>query len=487
MNEQSDHQLFNSSTLQLFNSSTFQLFNLATCNLQPATLIMNTTRQSTIWVHIRFIGGIIIALGTTLLLFLVVMQPPLGEFRAMLLFLGFTSMISLVAGYSAYRWGWIGRSPRMLWTLMGIYLLSSLLTFVNVWVTARLMFINQHDLILATLLLIFATGIAASLGYFMSTTVTDKIMLLIQGAKKIASGKLDTRVEVPGNDEMAALAENFNQMSMQLAEAERKQQELDTLRRNLIAWVGHDLRTPLTSVRGILEAMVDGLVQDPEDEARYLNNAKRNIQSLSVLIDDLFELAQIDAGGLNLDKQPNALSDLISDTLESFASLAQNKGVILSGAADVDVDPALIDARHMGRVLANLVGNAIRHTPEGERVEVKAWSESSYISNPAYQSNLKRILLKKRPTHQGQNGFRPRIAHGNIIVEVRDSGEGISSEDLPHVFEQFYRGEKSRSRSTGGSGLGLAIAKSIVEAHGGQIHVQSEVGQGTRFLLTLPR
>jgi signal transduction histidine kinase len=219
----------------------------------------------------------------------------------------------------------------------------------------------------------------------------------------------------------------------------------------LIAWVSHDLRTPLTSIRAILEALGDGVVDEPETVRRYLQTAQRDIRALSRLIDDLFEISQMDAGGLKLDCQMNALSDLISDTIESFSELARRQQVILSGSADAGVDPVFIDGQRIGQVLANLVSNALRYTPTGGEVSICA-----------------------------------RRVGDEVEVQVRDSGEGISAEDLPRVFERFYRGDKSRNRSTGGTGLGLAIARGIIDAHGGRIWVESEPSKGTCFTFVVP-
>lgn len=414
------------------------------------TNLIQTPRQP-LSLLLRFLSGVILALSITLLIFVLLMQPPLAAFQDMTLFLSGTAILSVVAGYSAYRFGWINRSRRLRWTLLGSYVLSSVLTFINVWVTARLMFINPHDLTLATILLIFAAGIAMTLSYFLSSTVIDNISALNLGAQAIARGQLNARVAVTGRDEVAQLAHSFNDMAAQLEEAARRKEELDSMRRDLIAWVGHDLRTPLASVRAIVEALADGVVEDRPTVERYLRTAKRDIGSLSALIDDLFDMAQFDAGGMKLDRQPNSLSDLISDTIETFTALATEKGVQLGGQVAGNVDPVVMDARLIGRVLANLVGNAVRHTPAGGTVRVTA-----------------------------QGGA------GGVQVHVTDNGEGIRQEDLSRIFERFYRGEKSRSRATGGAGLGLAIAKSIVEAHDGTIAVQSQPGRGTRFTFTLP-
>jgi signal transduction histidine kinase len=325
------------------------------------------------------------------------------------------------------------------------------LVFLNVWLIAQLMFASNHDLTLATILLVFATGIAAAVGFFLSTAITDRIDTLNRAAEHIAQGEFQTRVRVEGRDELAQLARSFNAMAEQLELAQAKQRELDTLRRDLVAWVSHDLRTPLTSIRVMLEALADGMVDDSEMVQRYYRAAQQDIRSLSQLIDDLFEVSQIDAGGLKLEVAANSIGDLISDTIEQFAETARRQGVQLTGSLQPGTDPVHMDAARIGRVLANLTANALRHTSEGGQITITACRTSA-----------------------------------GVEVAVADTGEGIYPEDLPYVFDRFYRGEKSRSRATGGSGLGLAIARGLVEAHGGRIRAESEFGHGARFVFGLP-
>jgi signal transduction histidine kinase len=399
---------------------------------------------------LRFLVGILLALALALALFYWLMQPPLNEFGFMTLLMGVTALVSTLVAYLAYRLGWINRSLNLRWALMAGYGLAGLLVFFNVWLIARMMFASRHDLLLATVLLVFATSMAMLVGFFLSEAVTDRLSALSQAARQISLGRLETRVPVHGKDEVASLAATFNEMAARLEETEQQKKELETLRRDLIAWVGHDLRTPLTSIRAILEALADGLVEDPPTVQRYLQTAQRDIRSLSTLIDDLFEMAQMDAGGLQLDCQPNSITDLVSDTIESFTELASRQGIRLSGEADPDLDPVVMDAPRIGRVLANLVSNALRHTPPGGSVTIHARREEQ-----------------------------------TVRVTVCDTGSGINPQDLSHVFDRFYRGEKSRNRSTGGSGLGLAISKGIVEAHGGQIGVESQPGKGAEFSFTL--
>lgn len=408
-------------------------------------------RPSRLPLTLRYALGVVFVLTLSLGVFYLLMNPPMKELGLMSAFLLVTALVSGLSGFMAYRLGWMNYSPTLRLNLLAGYAIASVLTFFNVWLTARLMFASQHDLLLAVVLLVFAAGMAMVLGYFYSNALAGRISNVESAARRLADGDLSTRIQVNGTDEVAALAATFNQMAGQLQAAAEKQKEMERLRSDLIAWAGHDLQTPLASMRAILEALADGVVDDPEAVQRYLKTAQRDIRSLSLLIDDLFQMAQIDAGGLQLDLAPNSLSDLISDTLESFSELAIRQGISLAGTVDPDVDPVRMDAARIGRVLNNLVGNALRHTPAQGSVQVCARREGQRVE-----------------------------------VVVSDNGEGIRPQDLPHVFEQFYRGEKSRSRATGGAGLGLAIARGIVQAHGGEIRVESEAGKGTRFIFSLP-
>ena len=401
---------------------------------------------------LRFVAGVLLAMAVALGIFYLVMRPAQADLGLMALFLTVTSAVTLLAGYTAYRLGWMNRAPSLRWALLATYILSSLLTFLNVWLTARLMFVSQHDLLLATVLLLFASGIAIALGAFFSEAVSGRITALNETVQEVSEKGLGPRAKVTGGDEIAQLAQAFNNMAGQLEDTARKQQELEALRRDLIAWTGHDLQTPLASIRAIVEALADGVVDDPETSKRYLQTAKREIGALSSLIDSLFEMATLDAGGLELDLTPNSLTDLISDTLESFSALAQEKEVKLAGEVSDDVDPLVMDAQRIGRVLNNLVGNALRHTLPGGEVFVSAQREE-----------------------------------GMVTVLVRDTGIGLEESDIPFVFDRFYRGEKSRSRKTGGAGLGLAIAKGFVEAHGGEMKAYSVPEGGAAFRFSLPK
>jgi signal transduction histidine kinase len=221
-----------------------------------------------------------------------------------------------------------------------------------------------------------------------------------------------------------------------------------------VAWVSHDLRTPLSSLQAMIDALVDGVVTDPEEVERYLFQCQQELQRMNNLIDDLFQLAQVDAGHLDLRFEPCTLSDLVSDAIGSFSPRMKSKQVDITGEVDPALDPVWIAPREISRVLHNLLENALRHTPPGGAIHVQG-----------------------------------KLEDDRIHLAIQDSGEGIPPDDLPHVFERFYRGEKSRSRAgfqRGGAGLGLAIARGFVEAHGGRIWAESPADVGTTVHVVLP-
>jgi signal transduction histidine kinase len=411
---------------------------------------MNTTQQRAS----NFIFVILFVLVVTLVLIQLVMSPPPGDLLYLAIYLSITSLGSAVFGYLSSRLGWWRRLPRLSYALILGYILAGGLTLFNVWITARLMFLNQHDLALGSLLLLFAGGISVAFGYFLSNAITRALEVLVNGSERISQGDFSTRVTVTGQDEIARLAAAFNQMAARLEQADLAERALDEARRNLVAWASHDLRTPLTSLRVMIDALADGVVEDPETVSRYLCQSQTEITRLSNLIDDLFELAQLDAGHLDLDFEWINLSDLVSDTLESFAAQASRRNVTLEGSVSPQVDPVWAAPDKLSRILDNLLGNALRHTPAGGEIHMHATREGDQVQ-----------------------------------VMVEDNGSGIASQDLPHIFDRFYRGESSRSRNNepgGGAGLGLAIVKGLVEAHGGTIRAESQLGEGTRFWFSLP-
>jgi signal transduction histidine kinase len=404
----------------------------------------------------QFVVGIATALALTIALVMTVMRPPWNDMWQLALSFLISGGASAVFGFIAHRMGWWRRISRISYTITLGYVLAAGLTLLNVWLTASLMFINEHDLTLAGLLLLFSSGVSISFGYFLSNSITQTLGEMVQAAKQIGEGDFSARVAVTGRDETAQLAQAFNAMTERLAQAETDSRALDAARRDLVAWASHDLRTPLTSLRAMLDALTEGVVTDPETVNRYLQQCRSEVSRMNAIINDLFELSQLDTGHLILKLEPASIADLISDTLQGFSLRAKEKGVELKGNVEPGLGTVLIAPEKISRVLQNLVENALRHTPSGGSVNIQA-----------------------------------RPSDGSITVSVCDTGEGIPPADLQRIFERFYRGERSRTRDSkagqsAGAGLGLAIAKGLVEAHHGRIWAESEPSKGTTISFSLP-
>ena len=396
------------------------------------------------------VTGLILALVVTALLFMTLMQPPLAEMRALISTLAFTALLSLGLGYFLYRRGW-ARSTSLLWTLSLTYAWAALLTIFNVGILQQQMFVSEHDLILGGVLLLFAAIIAITFGVFVSSSVTADLRQISGTSQRLAEGDLTARVPVSGRNEVAQVGVAFNQMAEQLQQVQTQREELDRLRRDLIAWASHDLRTPLTSIRVRVEALNDGVVEDSDSCQRFYRGILSDVMALDTLIDDLLELAQLDAGGLQLEMTLLSLGDLLSDSLDRFQPMVEQKDVVLNATIGEDVDPVRVNATKISRVLDNLLSNALRYSPPGGR-----------------------ILIAAERTIEG------------VQITVDDNGPGFDEQDIPRLFEQFYRGEQARSRATGGAGLGLAIARGIVEAHDGRIWAENLPAGGARIGFILP-
>jgi signal transduction histidine kinase len=364
------------------------------------------------------------------------------------------AVMAVVSSAIARRQGWWRRFGSVTLALVFTCALGAGIIFVTLLITTGLMFISPHDASLSIVIVLFAAGVSMAFGYLVASSLSDGLSDIARAAKAVQSGDLSARADDSGGkDEIARLAHAFNEMTAQLQHVREQEIKLDQMRRDLIAWVSHDLRTPLTGIRARVEALADGVVQEPAEVQRYLATIQNDTHALNRLIDDLFELATIDAGGLKLHKIPVDMADLISDTIETMSVIAKNKGVALQGDVAANLGLIVVSPQHIQRVLNNLISNALAHTAHGE-VKVRA--------------------------------FRLRR---QVCVEIHDTGEGIAPQDVPHVFDRFYRGERARTRGSGnakGMGLGLAIAQALVEAHNGVISLSSELGQGTQVKVVLP-
>ena len=284
-------------------------------------------------------------------------------------------------------------------------------------------------------------GIALLVTFILSRRILAPVKSLTLAARRLGQGDFSQRVQSNDKSEVGELARTFNSMASDLERAEQ-------LQRNMVADIAHELRTPLSNIRGYLEAARDGVIRPDADTIRSLDE---EAGLLSRLVDDLQELSLAEAGELKLARQAEDIAELISKAAATMQIQAEVKGVPVSIDLPDKLPAVNIDSHRIGQVLRNLLENAVAHTTKGDAITVTATQRGSWIE-----------------------------------VSVVNTGEGIPADDLPNIFERFYRVDKSRARATGGSGLGLTIAKRLVEAHGGKIEAQSEPGKGSRFTFTLP-
>lgn len=286
-----------------------------------------------------------------------------------------------------------------------------------------------------------ATGIALLLGIVLARTLTRPLRELTAATQVVAQGALGQQVTVRSRDELGALAVSFNQMSTNLAHAQ-------TLRRQMTADIAHDLRTPLSVILGYTEALRDGKL--PPDQEIF-DTLHIEAQHLQRLIDDLRTLSLTDAGELPLARQPVPVEALLERAAAAHRARAQDQQVALELHVPAGLPDVEVDVERIAQVLGNLLSNALRYTPAGGTIMLDAQMHGAAVE-----------------------------------LRVRDSGSGIAPNDLPHIFERFYRADPSRQQGDGSSGLGLAIARGIAEAHGGGISVESTPGHGTTFTISLP-
>ena len=269
------------------------------------------------------IVGALVALLVAVLLMQGLMQAPLADVTALVTTLTMTSLISLAIGYFLFRFAW-KRSPSFYLTLVLTYAWAGTLTLFNVWIMSSRMFASPHDLLLSGVLLAFAAIVATSFGVFVAANLNRGLSELADSAQQIAGGNLEARVAIAGRDEVARAGASFNEMAGQLQEAEQQRLELEKLRRDLIAWTSHDLRTPLTSIRAMIEALHDGVVTDPETTQRYYRTMRSDIIALNSLLDDLFEVlasklrSNIDLQLVYIDARKNEHKTISFESFPSF-------------------------------------------------------------------------------------------------------------------------------------------------------------------------
>jgi signal transduction histidine kinase len=271
--------------------------------------------------------------------------------------------------------------------------------------------------------------------------MTQPLRDMAEAARRMETGDYSTRVYTTSRDEVGQLAAAFNRMSREL-------ETLETSRRDLVANVSHELKTPITAIRAHLENLLDG-VEEPDNETLQVMLAQS--ERLGRLVEQLLDLSKLESGDVPLRREQVALAPLVAQVMSEIQVASADRDVEVSSALPDDLPPIEADAERVHQVIFNLVDNAVRFTPEGGEVRIEA---------------------------QRHNGA--------VEVRVADTGVGIPAEALPRLFERFYRVDAARARGDGGTGIGLAIARSVVEAHGGTIRAESEPGHGSTFSFDLP-
>jgi len=298
--------------------------------------------------------------------------------------------------------------------------------------------------LLGTGLLVLVATVVVSL--WLAKGILEPIQALQQAAARLADGDLNQHIVTEGNDELGRLGQAFNLMAARLKYMIGQQ-------RDFVANASHELRTPLTTIKLRVEALLGGARHDPQIANRFLAEIESEVNRLERLIDDLLTLSRVEAGLTTLEMERVDLPLLLGEAVTTFWPRAESAGVTLTLDAAPELPPVRASAPQIRQVIDNLLDNALKHSSAGGIITVSC-----------------------RPTN------------GQVAVSVTDTGQGIPAQDLPHVFERFYRADKARSRSggTSGTGLGLSIVRSVIEAHNGQVSIESQEGKGTSVRFTLP-
>jgi len=343
---------------------------------------------------------------------------------------------------------WLLRRASLRLSLQAASAIAVLAVVAGTLGTANAMFISQHDLRVIGMVCVVAGLVAFGFSWLLGRHVEAGSLALRRAAR--ALGQEETGFSAPAGPmaaELAALSEELAATAGKLRDSRERERRVERSRRQLVAWVSHDLRTPLAGLRAMAEALEDGIATDPD---RYHRQIRAEVTRLSAMVEDLFELSRIESGTLSLSLDSIEAGDLVSDTVASMEALARARGVRLAGQAD----SALLiraDTRELSRALSNLVTNAIRHTPQDGHVQVTATAEGE-----------------------------------DVLMTVTDGCGGIPEADLASVFDTAWRGTRARTpEADGGAGLGLAIVRGIVEAHQGRVSVVN-TGDGCRFEVRLP-
>jgi signal transduction histidine kinase len=385
----------------------------------------------------------------------VMLEPPRADLIDMALYLFISGAVSLSLGVAIVivlerrvRLSLVARSAIVPLVTAGVFV-------GNILVLAQMMFIStDHDLQVVLAVTAFGVIVSSVFASWAASMTSGRIVRVTEALRTLAAGGRSVSLDVDGHDEIATLAGDVDALARRLRDADDERAALDAERRELTAAISHDLRTPLSTIRAMIDALEDDVVSDPVEVTRYFVTMRRDVERLNRMIDDLFELAQIDSGALKLRRERIAIHEIVAEVVDAMRARADRAGVHLRLSIASSGPPALLDGDRIERAISNLLRNALEHTPAGGEIHVQVTADEAEWS-----------------------------------VDVADTGEGIDERDIESIWTRFYRAERSRSRtndSSEGAGLGLAITKGIVELHGGSVAVRSRRGEGAAFTIVLP-
>jgi signal transduction histidine kinase len=396
-----------------------------------------------------------LAISAALAVAQVTMAPPRSEMLRLAAYLAVSGSIAGFIGWLLLNSAWASRHLRLRSKAFAGSLIGGLLGLLNVFLIARLMFIStEHDLWVVASAIGFSVVLMTAFSLTVASSVARRLELISGAVQALADGGRMPKLAASDADEVARLAEDVQRLSDKLEESELARRRLNQQRVELTAAISHDLRTPLASMRAMAEALAEGVVEEAEERSRYYALIQREVERLDRMIGDLFDLAQIDAGVLRLEKRRLPLQEIVAEVVEGMRPQAERKGIGLRLEAPAHALPEVeVDGARFERAVANLLRNAIEHTSAGGEINARVCVDGAMVA-----------------------------------LSVQDDGEGFDPSQAQQVWQRFYRGDKSRGRGGPGDGvgLGLSIVQGFVEAHGGSVECQATPGKGATFTVRLP-
>jgi signal transduction histidine kinase len=405
------------------------------------------------------VGGasliLVAGLAAAMLVAELTMAPPRHELVTLAAYLSVTGSAAAFVGWVFLGSARIGRRLGLRAKAFVAAALGGLMGLFNVLVIARLMFVStSHDLWVLVAAVAFSVAVMAVFAIFFASSMAERVNLISWAVRSLASADGEPP-EASDADEITGLARDVESLAARLRAAEIERERADQERRSLTAAVSHDLRTPVASLRAMAEALSAGVLDTEGDRRLYIEQIQRETERLGRMIDDLFDLAQIDAGALRLNLDALQIEEIVTDVVAGMQPQARKKGIALTlSFKERSLPCSLLDGALIERVVANLLRNAIEHTPSGGRIEVAIRPDGAWL-----------------------------------ILSVRDTGAGFDPAQTDLLWQRFYRLDTARGRSTSagdGAGLGLSIVRGFVEAHGGQVSAVSNPGMGSTFTVRLP-